>query len=107
MKFTIYIIKKIYLRIFKKDLQKEILPYRVYLFEELVKKFSKSYFNNTNILEIGPRDGLDTKRLESLNPTKITLIDLPDKEENNMEWLKDIKTQTEFYNCKYFVYEKK
>ena len=44
MSFTIYITKKIYLRIFKKDLQKEILPYRVYLFEELVKQFSKSYF---------------------------------------------------------------
>ena len=96
MSLIIYIIKKIYLRIFKKDLQKEILPYRFYLFEELVKQFSKSYFNNTNILEIGPRDGLDTKRLESLNPAKITLIDLPDKEEGNMEWLKDIKTQTEF-----------
>ena len=52
-------------------------PYRYYLFKELKDLYGSDTFSNKRILEIGPKDGEDTLRLESLKPTSITLIDLP------------------------------
>jgi len=39
------------------------------------------------ILEIGPKDGEDTKRLLTLNPDLLVLVDLPDKEKEVRQWL--------------------
>ncbi len=52
-------------------------PYRYYLFEELKEICGPNSFYNKRILEIGPKDGEDTLRLETLQPESITLIDLP------------------------------
>ena len=52
-------------------------PYRYYLFEELKDIYGSDSFHNKKILEIGPKDGEDTLRLQSLKPSTITLIDLP------------------------------
>tara|TARA_Y100001958_G_C21244547_1_gene573784 strand:+ start:1743 stop:2519 length:777 start_codon:yes stop_codon:yes gene_type:complete len=52
-------------------------PYRYYLFQELVNLYGIEYFKNKKILEIGPKDGEDTLRLETLQPESITLIELP------------------------------
>ena len=52
-------------------------PYRYYLFQELVDLYGIEYFKNKKLLEIGPKDGEDTLRLETLQPESITLIELP------------------------------
>jgi len=52
-------------------------PYRYYLFEELKDIYGSYTFFGKKILEIGPKDGEDTLRLQSLKPASITLIDLP------------------------------
>ena len=52
-------------------------PYRFYLFEELKQIYGHEKFKNKKILEIGPKDGEDTLRLQTLKPQSITLIDLP------------------------------
>ena len=52
-------------------------PYRYYLFEDLKETFGLDSFENKKVLEIGPKDGEDTLRLQSLNPSNITILDLP------------------------------
>ena len=52
-------------------------PYRYYLFQELVDLYGIEYFKKKKFLEIGPKDGEDTLRLETLRPESITLIELP------------------------------
>jgi SAM-dependent methyltransferase len=62
--------------------------YRAYLFEELV-----AYLDGrrpARILEIGPKDGLDTRRLLGLAPERLTLLDLPRLEASNRVWLSRI-----------------
>lgn len=61
--------------------------YRQLLFEEL--KLIKNQ-QGLNILEIGPKDGVDTKNLLKLKPSKFTLIDLPDKKKMINNWIKEI-----------------
>lgn len=58
-------------------------PYRYYLFEELKNNFHENYFSNKRILEIGPKDGEDSLRLASLNPSELILIDLPENKDPN------------------------
>ena len=58
--------------------------YRNLLFDELKEFKIKS---NLEILEIGPKDGVDTKRLLSLKPKRLTLIELPDKKKIVNKWL--------------------
>lgn len=53
--------------------------YRAVLFEELKKQLGGRPAQR--ILEIGPRDCLDTARLLSLGPELVTLIELPHKRE--------------------------
>lgn len=64
-----------------------LYDYRKLLFEEL-----KTIKNQPglNILEIGPKDGIDTKNLLQLKPSKLTLIDLPDKKKEINNWIKKI-----------------
>jgi SAM-dependent methyltransferase len=59
--------------------------YRAYLFEELV-----AYLDGRRpkrVLEIGPKDGADTRRLLELDPERLTLLDLPRLEASNRVWL--------------------
>lgn len=53
-------------------------------------------FIGGRILEIGPKDGLDTKRLASLRPSYLCSIDLPEKTERNKPWIKDTPQPYEY-----------
>jgi len=64
------------------------VDYRAALFEDL-----RTYLNGARpyrILEIGPKDGHDTRRLLQLKPDVLTLIDLPRMKDVNEKWLHDI-----------------
>jgi SAM-dependent methyltransferase len=64
--------------------------YRERLFAEL-----RGYLGDERprrILEIGPKDGRDTVRLLGLEPERLTLVDLPDREESNQAWLRSISS---------------
>jgi SAM-dependent methyltransferase len=67
------------------------MNYRQALFKELL-----SYSNDTKgykrILEIGPKDGEDTKRLLTLEPEELFLIDLPHMEEVNQQWISGLES---------------
>jgi len=76
--------------------------YRQCLWEELKdyqpgKKFSR-------ILEIGPKDGEDTRRLLSLKPEDLVLLDLPDKKENLEKKTADLQGTFELHIGN-FMYE--
>ena len=61
----------------------DLFEYRKHLFNELNEKYPKK-FDNKRILEIGPRDGLDTYRLEKLNRNETeTCIKTPCNDANN------------------------
>ena len=59
--------------------------YREHLFKELVSHLHGQV--PQRVLEIGPRDGEDTKKLLTLPPEELVLVDLPDKEERVRSWL--------------------
>ena len=61
----------------------ESLVYRVILFDELLRISGAEYIRGSRIPEIGPKDGLDSKRLASLLPQELLMIDLPEKREGN------------------------
>jgi len=42
------------------------------------------------ILEIGPKDGRDTRRLLELEPDELVLVDLPRMKETNERWLREL-----------------
>jgi SAM-dependent methyltransferase len=64
--------------------------YRVHLFDELLALAGKESLLGRRILEIGPKDGLDSRRMVSLQPTELVLIDLPEKTPGNLQWLPSI-----------------
>lgn len=75
----IWLIKKIFSKTFDRKNRKTGFirnPYRYYLFEELITVYGDNFFANKRILEIGPKDGEDTLRLDTLNPSEIILNDL-------------------------------
>ncbi len=82
-------------KLLNQDRAGEFLPYRKYLFDELINLYTKEKFYHKNILEIGPRDGDDTKRLVGLKPKKLTLIDLP-QDNRDGAWLEKIDYNYEF-----------
>lgn len=59
--------------------------YREILFDELRSRLAGA--RPLRILEIGPRDGEDTRRLLGLDPERLVLVDLPDKDERVRRWL--------------------
>lgn len=76
--------------------------YRQRLWDELqVYQPQKKY---THILEIGPKDGEDTRRLLSLKPQKLVLLDLPDKKETLAKKLVDLQGSFEL-RIGNFMYE--
>jgi SAM-dependent methyltransferase len=58
--------------------------YRALLFEELKARLAAP---PRRVLEIGPRDGEDTRRLLTLRPERLVLIDLPNQEAHVRGWL--------------------
>ncbi len=74
----------------RKVVRKLFVPvmYREYLFEELLVLTPQKQYNR--ILEIGPKDGLDSKSLASLDPKELVMIDLPEKHEGNVKWLSEM-----------------
>lgn len=83
-------VKKYLKRLSSKKTVNEPMPYRSYLFEEFVKIAGQDNLINPRILEIGPKDGLDSKRLASLNPLELVMVDLPEKTAENENWLPSI-----------------
>jgi len=81
-------IKRIYRRFFPAP--PEALAYRIELFAELAALAGPEAFQKTRALEIGPRDGLDSKRLASMAPAELVMIDLPEKRAVNEVWLKEL-----------------
>lgn len=84
--FLYYLTKFYFLTGIKKKLN-EKYPYRGYLFNELKSIYGSEYFHYKRILEIGPKEGDDTKRLLQLYPSEFILYDLPDKEDVNNNWV--------------------
>lgn len=99
----IYYIKKVLLLINKKNKANEIYPYRFHLFQELIQIYGKPFFKDKRFLEIGPKDGNDTKRLMSLEPSKYILFDLPDKSVENEKWIENLNSNQELI-IKNFLY---
>jgi len=78
------------------------VDYRAALFEEL-----RTYLNGSHparILEIGPKDGHDTRRLLQLKPDVLTLIDLPRMKETNESWLCEMDASSIQYISANFMY---
>ncbi|MDA9706061.1 class I SAM-dependent methyltransferase [Acidimicrobiaceae bacterium] len=96
MNYVIWILRKLFDKLSKSEIS-ELLPYRKYLFDELMDEYGQEYFSNKRILEIGPKDGDDTFRLEKLNPEEIVMFDLPDKSNKTRTWIDDIKVKNQFF----------
>ena len=97
-------IKSISNRIFTKNKNNvDNFRYREYLFLELMNLHPET-FKNKRILEIGPRDGLDTFRLETLNPEEIIIMDLKNRTEENEHWLKNLKVKNSYIEANYMYW---
>jgi len=86
--------RKIYTRLGPE--RPEALMYRVHLFEELQGLAGPGQLEGSRILEIGPRDGLDSVRLGSLEPAELVMMDLPEKQERVRSWLDQIQCPHQF-----------
>lgn len=64
------------------------VDYRAALFQEFREYLGAGH--PRRILEIGPKDGEDTRRLLRLAPDTLTLVDLPRMETVNEAWLRDL-----------------
>lgn len=62
--------------------------YRKFLLDELAQRLDGRAV--PRILEIGPRDGIDSRRLLELNPERLVLVDLPDKQERIQGWINQL-----------------
>lgn len=74
--------RRIINRLFPKTAPVEPLMYRVHLFHELIDMAGKEAFAGKRILEIGPKDGLDSLRLVELGPSELCMVELPEKKTN-------------------------
>ncbi len=93
------VLKRTYTRLFPPH--SEPLMYRVELFNELMDIKEKKFFYDKQILEIGPKDGLDSKRLASLSPQELIMIDLPEKRETNKSWLGEIDCPSRYIEANF------
>ena len=62
--------------------------YRAALFQELCEYLG--HLQPRRILEVGPKDGDDTRRLLGLDPDVLTLVDLPRMKQMNEAWLREL-----------------
>jgi SAM-dependent methyltransferase len=65
------------------------VDYRETLFEDLKSRLDGR--KPERILEVGPKDGKDTRRLLTLEPSALTLFDLPGKEALIHTWLPSLE----------------
>jgi 2-polyprenyl-3-methyl-5-hydroxy-6-metoxy-1,4-benzoquinol methylase len=86
---------------------REPLMYRSFLYQELISLAGRQSFLGKRILEIGPKDGLDSKRLASLEPSELLMIDLPEKRDQVAKWLAEIQCAHRYIeaNLMYIPYE--
>jgi len=84
----IYLLRKYFFYFFKIQKKTERLMYRKVFFENLKKEMINK--QNSRILEIGPKDGEDSIRLQLFNPDEIIFVDLPEKNQN-LKWLNKIQ----------------
>jgi SAM-dependent methyltransferase len=61
------------------------LDYRAFLFEDMQRRLGPG--KPRRVLEIGPKEGDDTRRLVTLAPEKLVLVDLPVQRANVESWL--------------------
>lgn len=76
--------------------------YRRYLFEEVCGYLPDGQVKR--VLEIGPKDGYDTRRLLTLNPEKLTIVELPRHKQDVDRWKTELpgeKIETLFVNLMY------
>jgi SAM-dependent methyltransferase len=66
------------------------VDYRKVLFEDLQRRLGGR--KPRRILEIGPKDGKDTRRLASLGAGEIVLVDLPNQKSEIEGWLPTLST---------------
>lgn len=69
----------------------EPMIYRRALFAEMLLLAGRANFKGQRVLEIGPKDGLDSMRLASLLPSELVLMDLPEKCSIVEGWLDDVQ----------------
>lgn len=69
----------------RRRLRKESTDYRNFLFEDLERRLAGRV--PRRVLEIGPKDGHDTRRLVTLGADKLVLVDLPNQQSRIEEWL--------------------
>jgi len=75
------------IRIYRRVMGKDV-DYRACLFGEVVDALGGRRV--ARILEVGPRDGVDSRRLLTLQPDELILVDLPSQEARVRAWLKEI-----------------
>src|SRR5690348_918763 len=68
-----------------RKLRGRVVDYRRLLFDDLQLRLHGK--TPRRILEIGPRDGEDTRRLVTLGAERIVLVDLPSKKTQIDSWL--------------------
>jgi SAM-dependent methyltransferase len=76
--------------------------YRAALFDDL-----RAYSNGVKlrrILEIGPKDGQDTRRLLGLEPEELVVIDLPRMKDASEQWLRELDRSRLRYISANFMY---
>lgn len=85
----IYLLRKYFLYFFKYHKKTERLMYRKVFFKYIKNELNQLNKKNLRILEIGPKDGKDSIRLQSTNPQEIIFVDLPEKNQD-LDWLNKI-----------------
>ncbi|MCU0512766.1 MAG: class I SAM-dependent methyltransferase [Anaerolineae bacterium] len=78
----------------------EPMAYRRYLLQELLTH-SRHDWAGRRLLEIGPRDGLDSQRLAALQPAELVMIDLPEKRDRIQGWLQTIACPYRYLEANY------
>jgi SAM-dependent methyltransferase len=91
-------------RSMRRALGRPSADYRALLFNEAEQYLGER--RPARILEIGPKDGLDTRRLLSLQPICLTLVDLPRAEAANREWLARMSAPAIEYISANLMYDK-
>jgi len=81
--------------------------YIVWILKKIYYKLSGfETFVNKRFMEIGPKDGEDTFRLESLQPSEIIMFDLPDKADENNKWINQIKVKNKLITENFLYLDK-
>jgi SAM-dependent methyltransferase len=76
-----------------RKLRGERPDYRGFLFEDLKRRIGTK--TPRRVLEIGPKEGDDTRRLATLGAQNLVLVDLPNQRANIEKWIGDLKAPVE------------